>query len=211
MDGASERVIGDHLAKRPGPRDRLVIATKFALTMDPDDPNNGGTGRKALRRHVEESLTRLRTDHLDLYWQHRMFVGRHLGERTWTLLDTLGRVAAAHGTTVAAASLAWVRQQPMVTSTVIGARTVAQPTANLASLEVVLTGDELAELDVLTAPDLNFPAAFLRDFGVPAQQGEHDDQRGRGGRLSGWARLVSTRGWRGEFNPGLDHRSTGFP
>jgi aryl-alcohol dehydrogenase-like predicted oxidoreductase len=80
MDGASERVIGDHLAKHPGLRDRLVIATKFALTMDPDDPNNGGTGRKALRRHVEESLTRLRTDHLDLYWQHRMFVGRHLGE-----------------------------------------------------------------------------------------------------------------------------------
>jgi aryl-alcohol dehydrogenase-like predicted oxidoreductase len=105
MDGASERVIGDHLAKRPGPRDPLVIATKYALTMDPDDPNNGGTGRKALRRHVEESLTRLRTDYLDLYWQHRMFVGRHLGERTWTLLDTLGRLAAAHGTTVAAASL----------------------------------------------------------------------------------------------------------
>jgi hypothetical protein len=59
----------------------------------------------------------------------------------------------------------------MVTSTVIGARTVAQPTASLASLEVVLTGDELAGLDALTAPDPNFPAVFLRDFGVPAQQG----------------------------------------
>jgi aryl-alcohol dehydrogenase-like predicted oxidoreductase len=98
-----------------------------------------------------------------------MFVGRHLHERTWTLVDRLGRIAAAHDTTVAAA-LAWVRQQPMITSTIIGARTVGQLTANLASLEVTLTPDELAELDGLTTPDLNFPAPFLRDFGVPAQQ-----------------------------------------
>lgn len=50
MEGASESVIGEYLAKTPGVRDRLVIASKFALTMDPADPNNGGTSRKAVGR-----------------------------------------------------------------------------------------------------------------------------------------------------------------
>ena len=99
------------------------------------------------------------------------FVGRHLNERTWQLVDVLGRIARAHDTTVAAAALAWVRQQPIVTATIIGARTVDQVSANLASLEVTLTPAELAELDALTTPDLNFPLPFLRDLGVPAQQG----------------------------------------
>ena len=48
MEGASESVIGKYLAKNPGVRDRLVIASKFALTMDPADPHNGGPGRKAV-------------------------------------------------------------------------------------------------------------------------------------------------------------------
>ena len=48
MEGASESVIGKYLAKNPGVRDRLVIASKFALTMDLADPHNGGTSRKAV-------------------------------------------------------------------------------------------------------------------------------------------------------------------
>jgi aryl-alcohol dehydrogenase-like predicted oxidoreductase len=48
MEGASESVIGKYLARNPGVRDRLVMASKFALTMDPADPHNGGTSRKAV-------------------------------------------------------------------------------------------------------------------------------------------------------------------
>lgn len=48
MEDASESVIGKYLAKNPGVRDRLVIASKFALTLDPADPHNGGTSRKAV-------------------------------------------------------------------------------------------------------------------------------------------------------------------
>jgi aryl-alcohol dehydrogenase-like predicted oxidoreductase len=100
-----------------------------------------------------------------------MFVGRHLHERTFEVLDALGRIAAGHGTTPAAAALAWVRQQPMVTSTVLGARTPRQLAANLASLDVELSPEQLAELDGLTTPDLNFPAKFLKTMGFPYQQG----------------------------------------
>lgn len=63
----SERILGELIA---GQRDRWVLATKYALSLDWDDPNAGGTHRKSLRRAVEGSLTRLGTDYLDLLWVH---------------------------------------------------------------------------------------------------------------------------------------------
>ena len=58
-------------------RDRIVLATKFGLTFD--DPHGAGPhalipdSRPAtIRRSVEESLRRLRTDRIDLYYQHRI-------------------------------------------------------------------------------------------------------------------------------------------
>lgn len=68
--GHSEHIIGEHLAKSPGKRDRLVIATKCTGNMIPGDPNGGGGGRKSLINAVDESLRRLKTDHIDLLWSH---------------------------------------------------------------------------------------------------------------------------------------------
>jgi len=73
--GHSEKIIGDHLGHDPAKRDRLVIATKFMGNMYPGDPNGGGAGRKAIFNACEQSLRRLRTDHIDLYWAH--FWDRH--------------------------------------------------------------------------------------------------------------------------------------
>ncbi|WP_437767060.1 hypothetical protein WME77_08495 [Sorangium sp. So ce764] len=47
-----------------------------------------------------------------------------------------------------------------------GARTLAQLDDNLASLEVKLAPDQVAALDALSAPALDFPAAFLRVAGA---------------------------------------------
>lgn len=58
-------------------RDRIVIATKFGLTFD--NPDAAGPHAlvpdarpETVRRSVEEQLRRLRTDHIDLYYQHRI-------------------------------------------------------------------------------------------------------------------------------------------
>ncbi len=68
--GHSETIIGDYLrAGGPG-RDRLVIATKFFANLYCGDPNGGGASRKSLTAACEESLRRLRTDYIDLYWMH---------------------------------------------------------------------------------------------------------------------------------------------
>lgn len=68
--GHSEKIIGDYVRTRGLRRDRLVIATKFFGTLFPGDPNAGGAGRKSLIAACEESLRRLQTDYIDLYWMH---------------------------------------------------------------------------------------------------------------------------------------------
>ncbi|MFG2071306.1 aldo/keto reductase [Nonomuraea maritima] len=278
--GRSEELIGSYFDLHPGLRDHVVISTKFAGTLFPNDPNGGGAGRKAIMRQAEESLRRLRTDYIDLYWLHnwdrhtppeetmsalddlvhqgkvryiglsdtpawavaRMvsiaefrgwanaaaiqveysllqrtaegelfgaaralglgvmpwsplasgvltgkytrrsaaaegsgragsWVAPHLTEETFTLLDTMRRISDDHGVPVAAIALAWVRHQAEVTTIAIGARTTAQLAANLLSLEVNLTHRQLAELDALTRPKLNFPADFLARHAAATQQG----------------------------------------
>lgn len=66
----SERILGDWFAARPGRRDRVVLASKFFTNLFPGDPNGGGAGRSSIIAQLEESLRRLQTDHLDVYWLH---------------------------------------------------------------------------------------------------------------------------------------------
>ncbi|ALG15098.1 aldo/keto reductase [Kibdelosporangium phytohabitans] len=65
--GESEAILGELLGDR---RDSLVVATKYTLTRDQDDPNASGNHRKNMILTLEQSLRRLRTDYIDLYWVH---------------------------------------------------------------------------------------------------------------------------------------------
>ena len=65
--GASEEILGELLVGR---RDRFVLATKYTVSRDRDDPNGAGNHRKNLRLSLDTSLRRLRTDYLDIYWVH---------------------------------------------------------------------------------------------------------------------------------------------
>ena len=66
--GDSERFLGEALAGR---RDRVVLATKFGNDMQGANGQGPGGSRQYLRRAIEASLARLRTDHVDLYYYHR--------------------------------------------------------------------------------------------------------------------------------------------
>ncbi|MFS8198389.1 aldo/keto reductase [Streptomyces sp. CWNU-52B] len=277
--GASEETLGHYFGKRPGVRDRVVLATKFGGSLAPDDPNSGGAGRKAIRAQLDASLRRLNTDYVDLYWMHQWdrhtpveetlstltdlvragkihavglsnvpawwvaeaatvarlrdrepiaalqveysllarsvegetfgaarrfglgitpwsplasgvlsgkyartatevagsgrtaYAASYLSESTFVLLDALQEIADGLGATVAAVALAWVRQRSEVTSTLVGARTQEQLAANLASLDVVLTAEQIAELDGLTAPRLDYPHNMIESM-VGFQQGD---------------------------------------
>ena len=66
-DGTSEKFVGEFMGSD---REKFVLATKYTLSMDPDDPNSSGNHRKNLFQAVEASLKRLGTDYIDLLWVH---------------------------------------------------------------------------------------------------------------------------------------------
>jgi aryl-alcohol dehydrogenase-like predicted oxidoreductase len=269
--GHSEKIIGDHIGRHPHRRDRLVIATKFYANLFGRDPNGGGAGSKSLTAACHESLRRLQTDYIDLYWMHawdrhtpieetmraledlvRAGKVRHIGfsdtpawkvaqaqliaqfrgwaplialqieysllertvegelipmaqelglgvtpwsplksgvlsgkytrqnhgqqkaargawaesnltDKTYALIDALIAVANELNTTAARVALAWIQAQPGVTSTIIGARTIEQLDQNLDALDVQLRPEHVDKLAALSAPALNFPAAFVKN------------------------------------------------
>jgi aryl-alcohol dehydrogenase-like predicted oxidoreductase len=279
--GYSEAFIGEYLAKQRGTpsncaRDRLVIATKFMGNLYRNDPNGGGAGAKSLIAACEQSLRRLKTDYIDLYWAHfwdrltpleemlramedlrragkvRYFglsdhpawvcadaqhilkemkgapliglqieyslaqrtveselipMARHFGmgvtpwsplrggvlsgkftrqsrptdptrvrinsphlnEKNYAIIDELLRIAneisSERSSAVSAAqiALAWLLQQPGVSSIIVGARTLEQLEDNLGCLNVTLSSDHLDALNRVSAVSHPFPHDFLEN------------------------------------------------
>ena len=268
----SEKIIGDHIGRHPSRRERLVIATKFSGSLYPGDPNGGGSGRKSIIAACENSLRRLQTDYIDLYWLHNWdvhtpieetmaalealvhsgkvrylgvsdtpawkiveanmiarfrgwpsFVGlqieysliertveqelvpmalefglgitpwsplasgtltgkytrknagqvksdrgflaeRSLSEKTYQVVEVLETIARTHDSTPARIALAWLQSRAGVTSTIIGARRVAQLEDNVKALDVKLGEAECAQLDALTKPTIGFPQSMQPMF-----------------------------------------------
>jgi aryl-alcohol dehydrogenase-like predicted oxidoreductase len=270
-NGHSEKIIGNYLSARAGLRDRIVLATKFFGNLDIGNPNGGGAGRKAIVKQCEESLRRLQTDYIDLYWLHnwdratpieetlratddlvtsgkvrylglsdlpawkaaqaqtivhfrdyapaialqveysllartvegelipmaqelglgvmpwgplrggklsgkytRANAGSQKSDRTrsaaglseseYAILDVVNDVATEVGANTAAVALAWVHSRPGVASTLIGARRLDQLEANLDVIDVSLGSEQIARLDAVSKPVLNFPADNNRDL-----------------------------------------------
>src|SRR5687768_12113254 len=81
--GESEEIVGRALAGR---RDDVVLATKVHGGMG-EDPNHQGNSRRWIIREVENSLRRLRTDHIDLYQVHRPDADTDIGDTLSALSD----------------------------------------------------------------------------------------------------------------------------
>ncbi|QPH56047.1 aldo/keto reductase [Pontivivens ytuae] len=86
-NGCSEEIVGRLIAPH---RERLLLATKFSVPLDPELPHSGGTSRKAVVESCEASLRRLGTDYVDIYYIHRPHPGTPI-EETLRALDDLVR------------------------------------------------------------------------------------------------------------------------
>src|SRR5580693_2722303 len=67
----NEELVGEALAPF---RDQVVIATKFGFDIEPSGKRSGGLNSRPdhIKQVAEASLKRLKTDHIDLFYQHRV-------------------------------------------------------------------------------------------------------------------------------------------
>ena len=82
-------------------------------------------------------------------------------ERVWRILDVIAPLAKAHNCTAARISLAWILTKPFVTSVIIGAKRLDQLEDNLAAANLQLTGDEIKQLDEVSALPPEYPGWML--------------------------------------------------
>jgi aryl-alcohol dehydrogenase-like predicted oxidoreductase len=82
-------------------------------------------------------------------------------ERAFNIIDAIRPIAAEHGASIARVALAWLVQQPHVTSVIIGARTRDQLVDNVAASELKLSASQLETLAKVSALPPEYPGWML--------------------------------------------------
>jgi aryl-alcohol dehydrogenase (NADP+) len=100
---------------------------------------------------------------------------RRGSDRTWDVIDAVQKIASERGVPMAEVALAWVTGRPGVTSTILGARTVAQLAANLRSAELRLSAADNTALNAASDP-------HAADYPYGEMGLEQRDRRLAGGR-----------------------------
>ncbi|MGP4033254.1 aldo/keto reductase [Pseudarthrobacter sp. 1C304] len=77
---------------------------------------------------------------------------RNADPRTWDIVDAVHEIAGRHEATAAQVALAWLAEQPAVSSVILGVRSTEQLAGNLAAADLQLTEDELIRLDEVSRP-----------------------------------------------------------
>ncbi len=91
----NERLLGRALQGR---RDDIFLATKFGIQRDPDDPAKRGINGtpEYVRAACEASLGRLQTDHIDLYYQHRVDADTPIEETVGAMAELVAAGKVSH-------------------------------------------------------------------------------------------------------------------
>ncbi|MCX5516881.1 aldo/keto reductase [Kaistia defluvii] len=82
-------------------------------------------------------------------------------DRAFDVIDVMREIGDARGVSVARIALAWLLHQPVVTSVIIGAKSVEQLNDNLAATSVTLSAEELKRLDEVSALPAEYPGWMI--------------------------------------------------
>ena len=88
-----------------------------------------------------------------------------LTEAALDVVDAIRPLVEAKGCTFAQYALAWVAQQPGITSPIVGPRTVEQLEDNLGAAEITLSQDELDRIDEIIPPGTHVSSYYNADWG----------------------------------------------
>ena len=139
----------------------MPMARELGLGITPWSPLRGGVLSGKYTRANAAQANPDRGDRVKAF----------LTERNLAIIDELIRIAGELGASPASVALAWVQSRPGVTSTIIGARRLDQLEQNLAALDLTLRDTDIAALNAVSEPALNFPAPFFRMIPLFAQGG----------------------------------------
>lgn len=89
----NEELVGEALQPV---REQVVIATKFGFELSTGQPRGLDSRPETIRRTVEESLRRLRTDHIDLLYQHRVDPNVPIEDVAGTVKDLIAQGKVGH-------------------------------------------------------------------------------------------------------------------
>jgi aryl-alcohol dehydrogenase-like predicted oxidoreductase len=150
------------IATRDVEREIVPMALSERLALMPWSPLAGGFLSGKFTRRNDRAGNR-RRDEFDFPPINK--------EKAYDIIDLMATIAGNHKSSVAQVALAWLRYKPAVTSTIIGAKNIAQLLDNLASVDLSLSYDEMQQLDELSAPVTEYPAWMLERQG---QEGYRD-------------------------------------
>ncbi len=86
-------------------------------------------------------------------------------DKAFDIVDAMRPIAEAHSVSVAQIALAWLLHKPAVTSVIIGAKTEAQLTDNIAAADVKLSAEDMTKLDAVSALTPEYPGWMLERQG----------------------------------------------
>ncbi len=135
-------------------REHVPVCRKYQMGILPWSPLAGGFLSGKFREHALPPPGARLTE-----WKERF--GRMATPRNWSIVETLVSVAERHGATPSQVAIAWLLRKEAVSSVIFGARTVEQLDDNLGASKVVLSTEEVAELDAVSQPILGYPYEFL--------------------------------------------------
>jgi aryl-alcohol dehydrogenase-like predicted oxidoreductase len=100
-------------------------------------------------------------------------------ERAKDCLAAMKTIAEAHSVSIARVALAWLLHQPQVTSVIIGAKRPEQLADNIASTELTLSADELAQIGKVSELPPEYPGWMVDMQGKYRRSQLADDRGGR--------------------------------
>jgi len=141
-------------------RELLPMARTYGIATIPWSPLAGGLlSGKYHRNETPPSDSRFADAQSNPQQQRRMH------ERVFDVTEGIQPLADAQHVTMSQFALAWVMQQPGVTSPIIGPRTMEQLEDNLKALDVHITDADRAKIDEVSPPGQNVSPYYEANFG----------------------------------------------
>ena len=136
------------LAGRDIEREILPMATDQQLAVMPWSPLAGGFLSGKYTRSSENTGNN-RRDKFDFPPVNK--------DKAYHIIDVIIEIGKTYNVSAAQVALAWIRQQPAVTSTIIGAKNAKQLADNIKSTEITLSADDLKKIDEVSALPKEYP------------------------------------------------------